>query len=818
MWYKGFVAAIAAFLVVLLSMGSCANIGQPEGGPLDVRPPRLKRAVPPNGAVNVAQSKFRLYFDENVKIERQQEKVTISPPQRGAPKLDATNHVVTITLADELHPNTTYVIDFSDAIVDGNEGNALENFVYAFSTGARIDSSQIEGLVIDARTLEVVEGVTVGAYRGTIDTLTFRKRAFDNATKTRPDGRFIMKYLADTSFAVFALGDMDHSYTLSQSTEALGFLDHLVQSEPMEQGRPISRGKEGAPDSIAHGVDSLLTPFLDSVYIESADSLAAQELGDESLSVISAVDSLSEAVFDTEPVGANADSLSLMSTSDSLGDSSAKPKPFKGVLIKYFTPENIEQSIKRSVRQDSTALLVSFALPIDSVPRLERLGDSTVYLATPSLVAPIVLVDTIYRADTLTQAQQRETSAPSDSTMSQNNIATSAVDSLPLEIVEDTIIGHTELQQKGAVIREKQKKRYDQTAWYLGALVSPTEAVYFLTDSTMISRGDSLHLSLNYASADSLGQPIIVTDTLKFPALKRAIPTPEGSSKKTKAKSGKAGIAKDTEPAAIRAPRYSIKLRGGTGLAAKSPQDSIVIELSAPPLEPIAPHLRLEHTADSIWAPLEDYHLEQNAANPLNYQILAPWEYGKNYRLTIDSATVRSIYGAENDSIAFNLSISKEEEFGMLELTLKDALPRSVVELINDRDIVLHTMALPDSGKLTFIDLKPGTYYARLFVDANANGRWDTGYYKDESIKTPPEEVHYCPLSLTVNTKFTTVETWQVGAVPIWEQRPKPLRKVIEENKERERRKDLNEEYERRMEERRQNQPRWLRGKPKKKS
>ena len=45
-----------------------------------------------------------------------------------------------ITLKDTLKPNTTYSIDFSDAIQDNNEGNPLPDFGFTFSTGSVIDS------------------------------------------------------------------------------------------------------------------------------------------------------------------------------------------------------------------------------------------------------------------------------------------------------------------------------------------------------------------------------------------------------------------------------------------------------------------------------------------------------------------------------------------------------------------------------------------------------------------------------------------------------------------------------------------------------
>ena len=68
------------------------------------------------------------------------EKVIIMPPQRNFPVIQAIGKKAIIKLEDELLPNTTYTIDFTDAIVDNNEGNPLENFSISFSTGDNLDT------------------------------------------------------------------------------------------------------------------------------------------------------------------------------------------------------------------------------------------------------------------------------------------------------------------------------------------------------------------------------------------------------------------------------------------------------------------------------------------------------------------------------------------------------------------------------------------------------------------------------------------------------------------------------------------------------
>ena len=123
-------------LVVMLY--SCASIGRPDGGPYDETPPRFIGSTPAAGALNNQRTKVSLLFDEFIKLEKTTEKVVVSPPQVQQPEIKASGKRIQVNLLDSLKANTTYTIDFSDAIVDNNEGNPLGNFTFTFSTGTQI--------------------------------------------------------------------------------------------------------------------------------------------------------------------------------------------------------------------------------------------------------------------------------------------------------------------------------------------------------------------------------------------------------------------------------------------------------------------------------------------------------------------------------------------------------------------------------------------------------------------------------------------------------------------------------------------------------
>lgn len=213
-------AMIAAFV-------ACASPGTPDGGPYDETPPRFVSASPRPGATNNLRKRISLEFDEIIKLEKASEKVIVSPPQLEAPEVKTSGRRVLVTLADSLKPNTTYTVDFGDAIVDNNEGNPLGNFTYTFSTGPDIDSMQVAGTVLQADNLEPVKGMLVGLHRNLADS-AFHTLPFDRVTHTDSRGRFRLYGVAPGKYRIFALKDGDQNFRFNSPTEMVAFGDSLV--------------------------------------------------------------------------------------------------------------------------------------------------------------------------------------------------------------------------------------------------------------------------------------------------------------------------------------------------------------------------------------------------------------------------------------------------------------------------------------------------------------------------------------------------------------------------------------------------------------
>lgn len=213
-------------LALALAVGACASMGRPEGGPRDTEPPVFVKGNPAPGALNVDKSKLTLMFDENISVSDVMSKVVVSPAQRNMPKVTAVGKHLEVEIRDTMKPNTTYTIDFSDAIRDLNEGNVLDGFAYAFSTGDQIDTLQISGMVFEASNLEPAQGMLVGVYSNLSDT-SITTLPFERITKTNQLGQFTLRNLKEGTYRIYALKDNNNDYHWDR-TEDVAFYDVTV--------------------------------------------------------------------------------------------------------------------------------------------------------------------------------------------------------------------------------------------------------------------------------------------------------------------------------------------------------------------------------------------------------------------------------------------------------------------------------------------------------------------------------------------------------------------------------------------------------------
>ena len=219
----------AAFFVLLSSCFiSCARMGQPDGGWYDDTPPRVTSATPADKSIHVDAKKITINFNEFIKMEDAQNKVIVSPPQLEMPDIKASGKRILVELKDSLKPNTTYTIDFSDAISDNNEGNPMGNYTYSFSTGEQIDTFEVSGYVLNAENLEPIKGVLVGLYDNLSDTI-FRHEPMIRVSRTDARGHFNIKGVAPGEYRCYALEDADGDFVYNQKSETIGFSHDTIR-------------------------------------------------------------------------------------------------------------------------------------------------------------------------------------------------------------------------------------------------------------------------------------------------------------------------------------------------------------------------------------------------------------------------------------------------------------------------------------------------------------------------------------------------------------------------------------------------------------
>lgn len=205
----------------------CAAMKTPEGGPRDTTPPKVVKAVPKDLTTNFTANKITIEFDEYIKLNNEFKEFTISPEQEKPPILKAKLKRLEITLQDSLEKNTTYTLNFGKAIADINEGNAIKNFTYVFSTGPTLDSISLSGNVKNALTNQPELDAVVMIVPLSKDTI-FGKRKPSIYTTTDSSGNFKLTNLRKDRYKIYALKEKNNDKIYQQVNDEVGFLKEPI--------------------------------------------------------------------------------------------------------------------------------------------------------------------------------------------------------------------------------------------------------------------------------------------------------------------------------------------------------------------------------------------------------------------------------------------------------------------------------------------------------------------------------------------------------------------------------------------------------------
>lgn len=251
----------------------CAKTSVPTGGPKDKEMPVVLKSVPVNGATKFNGKEIVIAFDEYVVLDKISEKFMVSPPMKKRPDVFTRGKSVHIKYEDQLRDSTTYTFYFQDAIRDLNEGNAINNYQFVFSTGPVIDSLSVTGNVYSALNLDPPENTMVLLYSQLEDSSVV-KQLPGYITRATGNGEFRIDNVHAGTYRLYALVDADNSKNYNNRDEMFAFYDKPVQIIPEKNYLPVK--KDTVTIKITKPADAK-TPFIPPVIGEYSLTLFQAE-------------------------------------------------------------------------------------------------------------------------------------------------------------------------------------------------------------------------------------------------------------------------------------------------------------------------------------------------------------------------------------------------------------------------------------------------------------------------------------------------------------------------------------------------------------
>ena len=699
---------------MFLGIAGCASIGTPQGGPKDETPPVLVKSKPVANATQWKKKKIEIEFDELVSVQSANEKVVISPPQKKPAIVSGIMNTVRVELQDSLLPNTTYTIDFSDAIVDYNESNPYGQYSFAFSTGDSIDSLCVSGHVLDAATLSPKSGIIVGAHANLHDS-AFQKEKFLRIAKTDDKGHFVLRGMKHVPYHIFALGDQNRDYMFDQKGEGIAFLDSAVHLWTEICQRP----------------DTLWQPMAKGDTTRKVDTIVMRDI------------------------------------------TCFKPD---SLLLMYFNEDFGRQYLAKSERKEANKIVLYFGFKADTLPSLQLLVADSIehqddwYVLednpTHDTLTYWIKDSSLIKLDTIAL---RVDYLKTDS----NDLLSPTCDTLQVVFKKEKAkSGKKNAQDNKRNNRRGRKNEKDieqknDTIFRTDTIVTPlydaiTEAndSLFALLSSRIERealNDSLANSLTKDSIIVLNDSIFAKNDTIFVWLKNDTVFKHDTilppAKKPEVKHFKltAKLGSDIHVYAV--PTFTWEYPVA--------HDSIEA-------------WHLYQKVDTTWKELHNFDLEQDLYNPRVLHFYGDWDYEESYKIELDSGAYRCIYDSiTNNKFSQEFKVKAEKDYSRLTVNIigLEASQTAFVEVLNSSDKVIHQEPVID-GVADCLNMPATDVYLRLIIDTNDDFLWTTGAYEE---KRQPEQVFYLNKKLTLKANWEIQETWNIRELPFENQKPKEL-------------------------------------------
>jgi len=177
------------------------------------------------------------------------------------------------------------------------------------------------------------------------------------------------------------------------------------------------------------------------------------------------------------------------------------------------------------------------------------------------------------------------------------------------------------------------------------------------------------------------------------------------------------------------------------------------------------------------------YKLKPDSLNKRRFQLDFPWKYATSYKLSIDSAAIKTIYQLDSKGFKQEFKTQEEEHYGKIILNMKNITVPTIIQLLNEdkKETIVQSIPISKDGEITFKFLEPKKYLIKAIFDRNNNHKWDIGNLKKG---IPPEQVMYYLSVVKVRSNWDIKDDWTLPTQPLYN------KKIIDEELEAQKLKD----------------------------
>jgi uncharacterized protein (DUF2141 family) len=150
---------------------------------------------------------------------------------------------------------------------------------------------------------------------------------------------------------------------------------------------------------------------------------------------------------------------------------------------------------------------------------------------------------------------------------------------------------------------------------------------------------------------------------------------------------------------------------------------------------------------------ITNFTLVRDTADSRRFTLNYRWKQVDNYTLILNEAAFTDVYGDRNKRLPKKFTVDKPENYSQLTLkiTVPDTSKSYVIELLNERRVLLRSDVIRKNTSLVYKDYITGKYGVRVVYDDNKNGKWDSGNVK---LRRQPENIWVDESLITVRPNW----------------------------------------------------------------